>query len=81
MAEILRNGLKKAGVRFFGNSPTNQVFPILPAAVVKKLEKDFFFYEWAKEKDGMIPIRLVTGWGTQEEEVKAFLAAVRKYLE
>lgn len=80
MADILRKGLKELGVGFFGSSPTNQVFPILPAKVVKELEKDFFFYEWAKEPDGMTAIRLVTGWGTKEEEVLAFLSAVRGYL-
>ena len=58
---------------FYSESQTNQVFPILPRAVVSELEKEFFFYEWAPEKDGMIPIRLVTAWGTEESDVDAFL--------
>lgn len=73
MAELLREGLKKHGVRFDGDSPTNQIFPILPAGVVGELKKDFFFYEWRREKDGMIPIRLVTSWGTERSEVEAFI--------
>ena len=60
-------------VRFYGESQTNQVFPILPVEAVRELEKEFFFHEWASEKDGMIPIRLVTGWGTEEDDVRAFL--------
>lgn len=76
MAERLRNGLDGLGVRFYSASQTNQVFPLLPVPVVKKLEEDFFFYEWAPEKDGMIPIRLVTAWGTEPSEVDAFLSAV-----
>jgi threonine aldolase len=67
-------------VRFLGTSPTNQLFPILPAATVRALEKDFFFYEWEAERGGMIPIRLVTGWGTTDEEVDAFLSAVKAAL-
>ncbi len=78
MADRLREGLKERGISFFGNSVTNQIFPILPAGAVKKLEEDFFFYEWAPEKDGQIIIRLVTGWGTSEEDVRAFLDAVRQ---
>jgi len=79
-AEILRSGLSSLGVIFYGNSPTNQVFPILPAAAVRELEKDFFFYEWAPERDGMIPVRLVTGWGTTAEEAEAFVSAVKSLL-
>ena len=80
MAKRLLTGLKEMGVSFYSESQTNQIFPVLPTAVVKELENDFFFYEWAPEKEGMIPIRLVTAWGTKEEEVDALLAAVRKLL-
>lgn len=79
-AKRLRDGLAALGVRFLGTSPTNQLFPILPAAAVRELEKDFFFYEWEAESGGMIPIRLVTGWGTTDEEVDAFLSAVKAAL-
>ncbi len=78
MAEKLKKGLMDLGVSFYSDSQTNQLFPILPAAVVKELEKDFFFYEWAPEKDGMIAIRLVTGWGTSESDVDALLSALQK---
>ncbi|MBQ9444846.1 MAG: threonine aldolase [Lachnospiraceae bacterium] len=74
MAEILRSGLVEMGVEFYSDSPTNQIFPVFPVKVVRELEKDFFFYEWAPEKDGMIPIRLVTAWGTEEDDVRAFLS-------
>ena len=78
MAELLREGLKNKGVEFEGSSPTNQVFPILPKAVVEELEKEFFFYRWAQERDGMIPIRLVTSWATPRSDVEALLNAVEK---
>ena len=79
LADRLRAGLASMGYSFFGSSPTNQVFPILPAGMVKALEKDFFFYEWGPEQDGWIPIRLVTGWGTSKSDVEAFLNAVRSF--
>lgn len=78
MAKMLREGIEKAGYGFLGNSHTNQIFPLLPAAKVKELEENFFFYEWAPEKDGLIAIRLVTSWGTTEDDVKAFLDALHK---
>lgn len=80
MAEKLREGLVEMNVNFYSDSQTNQVFPVFPTDVVRKLEKDFFFYEWAPEKDGLIPIRLVTAWGTKESEVDAFLEKARDAL-
>ena len=80
MADRLRSKLGEMGVKFYGTSPTNQIFPVLPAKAVRELKKEFFFYEWAAEKDGMIPIRLVTGWGTKPSEIEAFLDACRDLL-
>lgn len=80
LADRLRDGLADMGVAFAGDSPTNQVFPILPSRVVKELEKDFFFYRWAPEQDGMIPVRLVCGWGSTEEDVDAFLKRVEELI-
>jgi len=77
MAKKLRDGLAAQGIDFYSESQTNQTFPLLPANMVKELEKDFSFYEWAPEKDGIIPIRLVTAWGTQEGDVDAFLEKVK----
>ncbi len=81
MASILREGLIRLGVRFDGDSPTNQLFPILPAGVVNTLKQDFFFYEWRREKDGMIPIRLVTSWGTERSEADAFLKRLGELMQ
>lgn len=79
-AQILREGLSDLGVTFFGTSPTNQVFPVLPSDIVRELEKDFFFYEWAPERDGKTAIRLVTGWGTEPSEAHAFVSRVGELL-
>lgn len=81
MADRLREGLRALGVPFFSRSQTNQVFPILPAAAVEALEREFFFYRWAPEEPRGIPLRLVTGWGTRESEADAFLAAAGACLQ
>lgn len=80
MAEKLRNGLEERHVPFYSCSQTNQLFPVLPTGVIRELEKDFFFYEWAPETNGMTPIRLVTAWGTQEAEIDAFLKKIGEIL-
>ena len=78
MAGIIRNELTALGIEFYGVSQTNQVFPILPVSVVEELEKDFFFYRWAPEKNGMIPIRLVTAWGTEKTDVDLLVAKIKE---
>ncbi len=80
MAKRLREGLEEMGVSFYSKSPTNQIFPVFPKTVVEELEKDFFFYRWAPEKDGIIPVRFVTSWGTSEEDVDSLLARVKEVL-
>lgn len=79
MAKKLSEGLKDLGVKFYSESQTNQIFPIFPSDVIRELEKEFFFYQWAQEKNGMIPIRLVTSWGTEEADVNAFLEKVAQF--
>ena len=81
MAKKLRDGLTQLGVAFYSESQTNQIFPVLPCDVVSELEKEFFFYRWAPEKDGNVPIRLVTAWGTEESEVDAFLEKLERVRE
>lgn len=76
LAARLRQGFGERGVPLLGSSPTNQVFPVLPVETVERLEKDFFFYRWAPPENGLVPIRLVTGWGSAEAEVEAFLDAL-----
>lgn len=78
MAKILRDELTMMGVEFYGVSQTNQVFPILPTPIVEELEKDFVFYRWAPEKNGMIPIRLVTAWGTEKKDVELLVQTIKR---
>lgn len=78
LAKLIRDELGALGIEFFSDSQTNQVFPILPAPVVRELEKEFLFHRWAPERNGMIPIRLVTAWGTEKQDVDALVQAIRR---
>ena len=78
MAKIIRDGLTALGIEFYSDSPTNQVFPILPTSVVAELKKEFAIHEWAPEKNGMIPIRLVTAWGTEEKDVEYLVQRIKQ---
>ncbi|WHY69383.1 low specificity L-threonine aldolase [Neobacillus sp. SuZ13] len=73
MAATLREGICKANIPFLTHSPSNQIFPILPNALIAELEKNYAFHIWEKIDGNHSAIRLVTSWATKEEEVAAFL--------
>ena len=77
MAKLIREELTKEGIEFYSNSPTNQLFPVLPTKIVEELEKEFAFYRWAPAKDGKIAIRLVCGWGTKKEEAERLISVIK----
>jgi threonine aldolase len=72
MAQKLAHGIQAHGYTFAQDSKTNQLFPILPDAIIDQLKKDYGFYVWEKAPTGSV-IRLVTSWATPEAAVEAFL--------
>ncbi len=74
MAQKLTVGIRDAGYSFLTDSPTNQIFPILPNSVIEKLNQDYDFYVWAKNDESSSVIRLVTSWATKESAVDQFIA-------
>jgi threonine aldolase len=74
MATRLVAGLTAQGFPFLTRSTTNQIFPILPDALIAELQRDYGFYIWRKADAGRAVIRLVTSWATREERVEAFIA-------
>ena len=80
MAGLLRAEISKAGFRFLVDSPSNQIFPILPNALITELEKNYAFYVWSTVDADYSAIRLVTSWVTNEEAVLSFIDAIKKAL-
>ena len=81
MAQQLAEGLKGLGVEFLFESPSNQIFPILPDEVLAKLEGAFHWEVNATLECGRSCIRLVCSWATQQAAVTAFLLAVEQALK
>jgi len=73
MAEILKIGISNCGYKFLIDSPTNQIFPILPNKIIKELEEKYSFFIWQKVDNNNSAIRLVTSWATKEEAVRSFI--------
>lgn len=74
MANTLASGIAGQGYEFLVDSPTNQIFPILPNKVIEQLKGKYGFYVWSEVDKDNSAIRLVTSWQTPNERVAEFLA-------
>ena len=75
-ADMLRNAIDNAGYSYLIRSTTNQVFPILPNALLDKLSKSFTFIRQQKMDDQHTAVRFCTSWATTDEEINALCQAV-----
>lgn len=74
MANLLGKNISLMGYSFLTNSPSNQVFPIIPNRIIEKLQEKYLFYVWSAIDNDNSSIRLVTSWATKEEAVLSFIA-------
>jgi len=78
MADNLTRGIKGMGYKFLTESSTNQIFPILPNLIIKKMEKKYGFYVWTKVDGKNSAIRLVASWATDPGAIDEFLSDLKR---
>lgn len=81
MAQKLAAGIRECGYEFLHEPVVNQIFPILPNAVIQKLEKKFGFYTWSRVLSAPenSTIRLVASWATTEAAVQEFIDELQQF--
>ncbi len=77
MAELLKTEIRNCGYGFLIDSSTNQIFPMMPNAIIEELEGKYSFLTWQKANKDNSAIRLVTSWATKEEDIKLFIDDLR----
>ena len=80
MAELLRGALRDAGLPMQVDSPTNQLFPIVPDVLLEKLREKYAVTYMNRVDENRSCIRLCTSWATREEDVRAFCADLKIFL-
>ena len=78
-AKQLCEGLQARRIPQLICSPSNQLFPILPNAVIEKLKEEVSFEIWGPVDGENTCIRFVTAWHTTQEEVAALLDLLDTY--
>ncbi len=75
-AQRLAEGLTARGYRLLAQSPTNQVFPILPRTLLSSLGKRFGYSLWQNIDETCDAVRFCTSWATPPAQVDALLEAI-----
>jgi threonine aldolase len=76
MAQILARELERLPrITITQKVESNGVFAIVPAKFVPLLQKRYFFYEWNEE---ISEVRFMTSFDTTEDDIRAFVALVKK---
>ncbi len=77
LADRIRQTLDDCHVPYLIPGITNQIFPILPDAVLEELEKDFQFTAMERLDENHRAIRICTSWATKAENVDALCRRIR----
>lgn len=74
LASKLTSAFMAKGYKMFADSPTNQVFPVLPNALAERLSGEFVFDKWCDIDADNAVFRICTSWATREEDIDKLIS-------
>ena len=78
LADQLRDTLERLGYPLFVPGVTNQVFTVLPDALLEKLKESFCFSEQQRIDKNHRAVRFCTSWATTQENMDALCCAIEE---
>lgn len=78
VAQYLQGGLKNLGIPMMVDSPTNQIFPIVPDSLLPQLEKLCTYEVWGKADEGHTVVRFVTSFATPLDSAEGLLKTLKE---
>lgn len=75
-ANTIRAALERSGYRLVFDSPTNQIFVVLPNSTIERLSQTVEFSFWEKYDSKHSVVRFATSWATTESQTKLLLDAL-----
>ena len=78
LADLLREGLEKAGCPLLVHSRTNLIFPVLPDKAIEKLKEKYSFSHYQRVDENHCAVRFCTSWATKREYVEALVADLQR---
>jgi threonine aldolase len=81
LADQIRDCLRELNIPLLVESTTNQIFPILPDALLERLGLEFTFSEQERIDETHRAVRFCTSWATKQESVDALCGALRMFMK
>ncbi|MGG5505938.1 MULTISPECIES: threonine aldolase family protein [unclassified Myroides] len=78
MAAKLAQAFHEEGFSFLVAPSSNQIFPILPLDLIKRLQEKFDFYVWKPINAEYAAIRLITSWTTDDLMLDVFISMLKE---
>ena len=78
-ADQIRQTLAQLGYQLFVPGNSNQIFPVLPDALLEKLGTEFTFSDNGRFDETSRVVRFCTSWATSQQSVDALCEALGKY--
>lgn len=75
-AEKIKKAMKEKGYKFAVNSPTNQIFPVIPKTKLQEIKDEFAVGFWEKYDEENDVVRICTSWASDEKEIELFLEKI-----
>ena len=80
LAEKMRVAFREAGFPFYVDSPSNQLFPILPDALLEKLAEKYVYTYQCRVDETHSAVRFCTSWATNAASVDRFCEDLKNLL-
>lgn len=80
-AQKLQMGMKDLGIKFYVETTTNQIFPIMDKALIDALSKEYKFQTWEEIDENHTAVRFVTSWATPMEIIHTLLEDLKNIIQ
>ena len=81
LADKLREAFTQAGFPFLVENQTNQIFPVIPDSVLKKLGENYGYTYQERVDETHSAVRFCTSWATKEENIDRLIADLKRLTE
>lgn len=76
-ADAIRRAVTESGYTLLAETTTNQVFPILPDALLDEIKSQVTFTEQGRVSENTRAVRFCTSWATKDENVEVLCELIR----
>ena len=74
----IKKALKEYDYQLYMDSPTNQIFCVMPNDMIKELSKNVVFSVWEKYNENNSIVRFATSWATKSDDTNKLIKFLKE---